>query len=69
MRCQICGKTAATGYNVSHSKRHTKRVWSPNIQWTRLVVGDTALRIRACTRCMRSLRKEGASKEGAAASR
>ncbi len=69
MRCQICGKIATTGYNVSHSKRHTKRVWAPNIQWTRLVDGDTAVRIRACTRCMRSLRKETTGREKAAAGR
>lgn len=69
MRCQICGKTAASGYNVSHSKRHTKRTWSPNIQWTKLVIGDVAVRVRSCTRCMRTLRKKGAGGELVSAGR
>jgi large subunit ribosomal protein L28 len=62
LRCQICGKIAVSGYNVSHSKRHTKRTWAPNIQWTNLGGDDISLRVRACTRCIRTLRKEGSSR-------
>ena len=30
--CEICGKGRATGNNVSHSMRHTKRTFDANIQ-------------------------------------
>lgn len=33
--CQITGKRPVTGYNVSHSKRHTKRRFLPNLHWHR----------------------------------
>jgi large subunit ribosomal protein L28 len=62
LRCEICGKIAVSGFNVSHSKRHTKRVWAPNIQWTRLTVGDASVRIRACARCIRTNRKASAGR-------
>ena len=30
--CEICGKGTTTGNNVSHSNRHTKRNFRPNLQ-------------------------------------
>lgn len=36
--CQITGKRPITGYNVSHSKRHTKRRFLPNLHWHRFWV-------------------------------
>ncbi|HSX19637.1 MAG TPA: 50S ribosomal protein L28 [Gammaproteobacteria bacterium] len=33
--CQITGKRPMTGYTVSHSKRHTKRRFLPNLHWHR----------------------------------
>lgn len=33
--CQITGKRPMSGYNVSHSKRHTKRRFLPNLHWHR----------------------------------
>ena len=36
--CEICGKGKLAGNNVSHSNRHTKRAWNPNIQQVRAVV-------------------------------
>lgn len=30
--CEVCGKGTLAGNNVSHSNRHTKRAWKPNIQ-------------------------------------
>ena len=29
--CPITGKRPITGHNVSHSQRHTKRRWEPNL--------------------------------------
>ena len=54
--CQITGKKAITGNNVSHSKRRTKRkfnvtvhtrkfYWVEENQWIRLTVSAAGLRI------------------------
>lgn len=36
-RCQITGTGVMTGNNVSHSKRHTRRRFMPNVQNIRLL--------------------------------
>ena len=46
--CEICGKGKLAGNNVSHSNRHTKRAWNPNI------VEGSVKRLNVCTRCLRS---------------
>ena len=56
-RCQLCGKGAAYGHNVSHSNRKTNRRWLPNVQRTLVVVNGSPRRVYACTRCIRTLRK------------
>jgi len=38
--CQITGKRAMVGNNVSHSKRRTKRVFMPNLFTKRFFVED-----------------------------
>lgn len=53
-KCQICGKGQASGNNVSHSNRHTRRKWNPNIQTVRVEENGTVLRKKVCTRCIRS---------------
>ena len=57
-RCELCGKGVAFGHNVSHSNRKTNRRWLPNIQKTSVLVNGARQRINACTRCMRTLRKQ-----------
>ena len=52
--CQVCGKGEMSGNLVSHSNRHTKRTWKPNIQKVRAKVGDETKRVNVCTRCLRS---------------
>ncbi|MEA5092512.1 50S ribosomal protein L28 [bioreactor metagenome] len=52
--CEICKKGELAGNNVSHSNRHTKRSWKPNIQRVRAVVDGTVSRVNVCTRCLRS---------------
>lgn len=52
--CEICGKRPASGNNVSHSNRKTRRVWNPNLQKTRAVINGVVRRVRVCTRCIRS---------------
>jgi large subunit ribosomal protein L28 len=53
-RCEICNKGLQFGHNVSHSNRKTKRVWRPNIQKVRVIRNGRAIRMRVCTRCIRS---------------
>ena len=57
-RCELCGKGVTFGHNVSHSNRKTNRRWLPNVQKTSVLVGGVARRIYACTRCIRTLRKQ-----------
>jgi large subunit ribosomal protein L28 len=45
------------GRNVSFSKRHTSRVFKPNIQKTTVSVDGTAVSLKVCTRCLRTLTK------------
>lgn len=52
--CYICGKNRQTGHEVSHSNRHTKRKWKPNIRRVKAVVDGSPKRIYVCTRCLRS---------------
>ena len=52
--CEICGKRRMVGNKVSHSNRKSKRVQQPNIQSVRVVKGGSTVRMRVCTRCIRS---------------
>lgn len=52
--CEICQKKPVSGNNVSHANNKTRRVFNPNIQTVRAVVGKSHKRIRVCTRCLRS---------------
>ena len=42
-RCQVRGTKPEFGNNVSHSQRHTKRRWNPNIQKKRYWVPSLSL--------------------------
>ncbi|MGI6719622.1 MAG: 50S ribosomal protein L28 [Anaerovoracaceae bacterium] len=53
-KCDICGKGPASGNNVSHSNRHTRRKWNANIQPVKVNEGGTVRRKSVCTRCIRS---------------
>ncbi len=54
MKCEICGKRPTYGNKVSHSKRHTRRRWLPNVHRTTLVVDGTSYSVKICTRCLRT---------------
>jgi len=56
-KCEICGKGPQFGHNVSHSKRHTKRRWSSNIQKVTVVIDGVPKRLKVCTKCLRTLHK------------
>ena len=57
MKCELCGKEPMVGDNISHSKRHTKRSWLPNIAKTTMVIDGKKKRINICTRCLRTQQK------------
>ncbi|MBV9546469.1 MAG: 50S ribosomal protein L28 [Chloroflexi bacterium] len=59
-RCELCGKGVTFSHNVSHSNRKTNRRWLPNVQKTIVLVDGVPRRIDACTRCIRTLRKQSA---------
>ncbi|MGE5493936.1 MAG: 50S ribosomal protein L28 [Burkholderiales bacterium] len=52
--CEICNKGIASGNNVSHSNRKSRRKWLPNVQRVSAVIEGAPKRIYVCTRCLRS---------------
>ena len=53
--CEVCGKKPAAGRNVSHSMRHTNRVFRPNIQ--KVTIKDANGHVRkanVCTSCLKA---------------
>ncbi|MBU1118777.1 50S ribosomal protein L28 [Patescibacteria group bacterium] len=58
-RCQITGKKSLKGYNVSHSKRHTKKTFLPNVQKKSLLNPATGrmMIVKLSTRALRTLQK------------
>lgn len=58
--CEVCGKGMISGNLVSHSNRHSRRVWLPNIRTVRAMVNGAPKKIHVCTRCLRSGKVERA---------
>jgi large subunit ribosomal protein L28 len=52
--CDICGKRAQNGNNVSHANNKTKKLWQPNLQNVRHAANGTVKTIRVCTKCLKS---------------
>jgi len=58
-RCEITGKGKQYGHNISHSKRHTQKVWKPNLQTKTLSVDGKKVKMKVSTSAIRSLKKKG----------
>ncbi|MDX1523771.1 MAG: 50S ribosomal protein L28 [Anaerolineae bacterium] len=56
-KCEVCGKKPLSGNNVSHSMRHTKRKWKPNIQKTTIFKAGRLQKVKICSRCLRTAAK------------
>jgi len=56
-KCEVCGKGPQFGHNVSHSMRHTKRIWRPNIQRMRLPVNGVERKVNICANCIKAMQK------------
>lgn len=52
--CEYCGKNRQKAHKVSHSNIKTRKWQEPNLQGVRAVVQGRTVRVRACTRCIRS---------------
>lgn len=59
--CQITGKKASVGNNVSHSKRRTKRKFEVNLHTKKFywVEEDMWIQLRLSTRALRTINKIG----------
>jgi large subunit ribosomal protein L28 len=58
-RLDIDTKRKQHGHNISHSKRHTKRTWKPNLQTKTILVDGKKVKVKLSTTAMRSLKKKG----------
>lgn len=53
-KCEVCGKGTATGSNVSHSNKHSKRTFKPNLQSVKIVEDGKNKKIKVCANCIKS---------------
>lgn len=52
--CSICGKGQASGNNVSHSHRKTRRTFKVNVQKVNYVKDGKVTNDYVCARCLKS---------------
>jgi large subunit ribosomal protein L28 len=52
--CDYCGKTRNKAHRVSHSNIKTRKWQEPNLQPVRALRDGKVVKVRACTRCIRS---------------
>lgn len=59
--CEITGKRPMSGYKVSHSKRHTKRRFLPNLHWHRfwLPTEKRFVKLLVSSKGLRTIDKRG----------
>jgi large subunit ribosomal protein L28 len=59
--CEITGKTAMTGNNVSHSNRRTKRTFAPNLKTKRFWLEDEGrwITLKVSTAGIKTINKKG----------
>ena len=52
--CFVCKKSVVSGNNVTHSNKHNKRVWKPNLQKVRVLVDGKPKKVWVSTRALKS---------------
>ncbi len=59
--CELTGKRPRTGNLVSHANNKSKRLFSPNLKYRKVVIPElgVVLRLRLSTRAMRTIDKHG----------
>jgi large subunit ribosomal protein L28 len=58
--CDLCGKKRDVGHNVSHAKNRTQRIRKPNLHAHRVQTAEGTLRVRLCTKCLRTMKSAAA---------
>lgn len=58
-QCELTGKKAMTGNNVSDSLRRTKRRFKPNLQKKTFMVDGQKITMVLSTQAIRTLKKKG----------
>jgi large subunit ribosomal protein L28 len=61
-KCDACGKTTKFGRNIRHKHSgrwerkapRTNRTFKPNIQNKTFILGGVPVKVKICTRCLRS---------------
>jgi len=57
-KCEITGKKPVMGYKVSHSQRHTKRRWEPNLRKATVIdENGNKTQVKMSMRALRTLHK------------
>jgi large subunit ribosomal protein L28 len=67
-KCDVCGKTTTYGRNIRHKHSgrwerkapKTNRTFKANVQKKTLIVDGVPLRLKICTRCLRTTLKQTA---------
>lgn len=59
--CQVTGKKAMSGNNVSHANNRTKRRFLPNLHWRRFWVESQGVwvKLRVSNAALRTIDKKG----------
>ncbi|HTU02679.1 MAG TPA: 50S ribosomal protein L28 [Candidatus Sulfotelmatobacter sp.] len=60
-RCEICGRGAQAGAQISHAHNVSARKRYPNVQRVRAMVKGAPRVLHVCTRCLRSGKVEKAA--------
>jgi large subunit ribosomal protein L28 len=57
--CEVCGKRPTSGHNVSHSMRHTKRRFIPNLITKTVYIPKTgeSKKMKLCAKCLKTVTK------------
>jgi large subunit ribosomal protein L28 len=60
-RCDITGVKPLTGNNVSHSNRHTRRRWEPNLKKKRIFIPEENrwVTVKISTSALKTLSNKG----------
>jgi len=52
--CDVCGKKLQPGNKVSHANNKSNRFFRPNLQSISVIKGGSKVRMKVCTRCIRT---------------
>lgn len=73
-QCEYCEKGTQAGHNIRHHRgvaggrwkrkaQKTKKTWTPNLHYVKVIEGGKIVRRRLCTKCMRRANRPHLKKE------